>query len=519
MIRTSLVVLCLSALLPCLASAERTIPLSGEAGGVFDQPSAAVSGSTVHVAYVGGDNTAGPFTVYYAAVQGGADFSNLTLPRSAFVLTEPVAVADTSGGPDNVYYDARHPRIAVRGANEVVLYFQARPAPADDAYALFQARLAIDNNQVTGTTVRRVGGIDGALSAETVSFALVAPDNTARLAYAARPAASDPDTTPFDVYFARVALDNATVSGSPGTPLRVTLPGAEGFRPLPSLRLDGLNRAHIAWSANGSGTSPAPVYYALVKETGGTDNVVIAATNVLGGGTRRWEHPCVHVSSNSSIFVTAADASIPGVDGPLGLVNLNPDADRQDGGPVDNVSLQGSFLLTPPGVAELVTLPSVSSPEMFLDPSGNFHATGYGSPDTYSIYFAFKISAVAPYAETVTPGAYVGGFGLNPNEFPGTLPGEFSRAGFGYLSGKVVVFWSGIRTDLLGNPTGARTLDVTALPAVAQPIPLDESGCRAAPSPGSGDAGPALAIVLPLLVLALLRTRANGGLRRTDGGR
>ncbi len=518
MIRAPIVVLCLCALLPCFAHAERTIPLGGEAGGVFDQPSAAVSGSTVHVAYIGGDNTAGPFTVYYAAVQGGADFSNLTLPRSSYVLTEPVAVVDSSGGPDNVYSDARHPRIAVRSATEVVLYFQARPAPTDTGYALFQARLAIDNNAVTGTTVRRVAGIEGGLSAENVSFALVAPDNTARLAFAARPASSDLAATPFDVYFARVALDNATVSGSPGTALRVTLPGAEGFRPLPSLRLDGQNRAHIAWSANDAGTSPAPVYYALVKETNGTDNVVIAATNVLGGGNRRWEHPWVHVSSDGSIFVTAADASIPGVDGPLGLVNLNPDADRQDGGPVDNVSVLGNFLRTPPGVAELTNQPSVSSPEVFLDPSGNFHATGYGSPDTFSFYFAFKTSTVAPYAEAVTASVPVG-FGLNPDEFPGTLPGDFSRAAFGYLSGKVVVFWSGIRTDPFGNPTGARTLDVTALPAVAQPIPLDESGCGVAPSRGTADPGPALAIVLPLLSLALLRARAARGRHRPDGGR
>ncbi|MGA6993743.1 MAG: hypothetical protein WBX50_07580, partial [Candidatus Deferrimicrobiaceae bacterium] len=49
------------------AAAEKTVAVNDPAiPGVFDQPSVAVSGSVTHVAYIGANNTAGPFRLYYA---------------------------------------------------------------------------------------------------------------------------------------------------------------------------------------------------------------------------------------------------------------------------------------------------------------------------------------------------------------------------------------------------------------------------------------------------------------------
>src|SRR3990170_2550827 len=329
------------------ASAEKTVPVNASPG-AFDQPSVAVEGNVNHVTYIGADNTAGPFRLFYAAVDGGADFSNLSLTRdtTGFLVTPPTAIDNTAAGND-AYADARHPKIALRSSTEVVIFFQAKPAASPDpTYALYLARLTLENKAVVKQSVRRVTGISG--FGEDVSFGLVTADNTARLAYANRPATSP--TAPFQVFYSRVRLDDATVVGSP-LPLSPgtgdTFTGSDGYRPIPSLRLDGQNRAHVAWAANSNSLNPNGIYYALVKETNGADGVAIAATQVLGR-SRKWGFPNVLVSATGSIFILAADESLPGTSGNLGLVNINPDADDQDGSPVQ-VPTNTNFILTPPG--------------------------------------------------------------------------------------------------------------------------------------------------------------------------
>jgi len=107
------------------------------------------------------------------------------------------------------------------------------------------------------------------------SFALVTSDNTARVAYV---------ENAIDVRYARVGLDNALLVGAP-IPLTV-LPASQGVLPLPRLRLDSLNRSHIAWAANNNGGTASGVYYALVKQAStGVDNLAIGATQVLPGDT------------------------------------------------------------------------------------------------------------------------------------------------------------------------------------------------------------------------------------------
>jgi hypothetical protein len=273
--------------------------------------------------------------------------------------------------------------------------------------------------------------------------------------------------------------------------------GSTGLRPLPSLKLDGLNRAHVAWAANSNSSNPNGIYYALVKETSGADNVVIAATEVLGR-SRKFGHPNLLVSGNSSIVILAADESLPGTAGNLGLVNINPDADNQDGSPVE-ISTNTNFLLTPPGEAILPGDFSVFRPAAFLDILGAIHVTGYGSGGTRSVYFAFKFASSYPFAQLTTIPLPVG---LDSSEFPVSLDGDYTRAAFGFISGKVVVFWSGAVPG-----TGNRNLDVTGLPT-SKAESFNESGCRVAanPGPAGNDRTPdALLILLPLAVLGIRR--------------
>ena len=486
----------LSAVMAATAAAEKTVPVNDPASpGVFDQPSVAVEGAINHVAYIGADNTAGPFRLFYAAVDGGADFSNLSLTRdtTGFLVTPPTAIDNTAAGND-AYVDARHPRIAMRSSTEAVILFQAKPgASPDPTYALYLARLTLENKAVVKQSVRRVTGISG--FGEDISFGLVTADNTARVAYASRQGVSGP----FDVSYARISLDIAAVTGSPGTPLLLSsVPGSTGSRPLPSLKLDGLNRAHVSWAANSGSSTPNGVYYALVKERSGADSVAIAATEVLGR-SRKWGHPHVLVSATGSIIILAADESLPGTSGNLGLVNINPDADDQDGSPVQ-VPTNTNFILTPPGESILPESFSLFRPEAFLDVLGQIHVTGYGSSGTRSTYYAFKLISSSPFTQFVTNPLPVG---LDSSEFPVSLPdGDYTRAAFGFLSGKVVVFWSG------QDPvTGNRNLDVTALPTV-NAVPFDETGCRVVTSHGSGGHGrvpDALVLLLPVAVLGLRR--------------
>ncbi len=477
------------------ARAEKTVPVNDPGvPGVFDQPSVAVQGAINHVAYIGADTAAGPFRVFYAAVNGAANFSDLALSRDTegFLVTPPALIDNTAAGND-LYVDARPPQIALRSSTEAVIFFQAKPAASPDpTYALYVARLTLADEAVVKRSVRRVTGVSG--FQEDVSFVLAAADNTARVAYAGRQGTADP----FNVYYARISLESAAVTGSPGTPLLLSsVAGSTGFRPLPSLKLDALNRAHVAWAANSGSSIPNGIYYALVKETEGADTVAIAATEVLGR-SRKWGHPNLLVPAANFITVLAADESLPGIAGNLGLVNVNPDADDQDGSPVE-VAINTYFLLTPPGEAILPDEFSVFRPAAFLDILGNIHVTGYGSNGTRSTYFAFKQAISFPFVQLVTIPMTVG---LDSSEFPASLAGDYTRANFGFISGKVVVFWSGAVPG-----TGNRNLDVTGLPtSLAQGV--DESGCTipAAPGPGGSETmGNALLILLPLIVLGIRR--------------
>ncbi|MGB3400431.1 MAG: hypothetical protein WBA34_09740, partial [Candidatus Deferrimicrobiaceae bacterium] len=226
---------CLTLLAVAMAStaaAEKTVTVNDPAiPGVFDQPSAVASGSVVHVAYIGADNTTGPFRLFYAAINGSSDFTNLSLSRTSagFLVTSPTAVDNTAPG-NNAYVDARHPRIAIRSATEVVILFQAKTAVSPDPeYALYMARLTLESGAVVNQSVRIVTGLSG--FTEDISFALATSDSTAWVAYAGRPGISGD----FNVYYARVSLDTAGVTGSPGTPLLLSsVAGSSGFRPLPS---------------------------------------------------------------------------------------------------------------------------------------------------------------------------------------------------------------------------------------------------------------------------------------------
>ena len=94
---TTVCAMALVALMTAAASAEKTVAVNDPAlPGVFDQPSAAVSGSVVHVAYIGADNTAGPFGLFYAAINGKSDFTKLDLSRTTegFFVTSPTAVEE-----------------------------------------------------------------------------------------------------------------------------------------------------------------------------------------------------------------------------------------------------------------------------------------------------------------------------------------------------------------------------------------------------------------------------------------
>jgi hypothetical protein len=492
---TAILAMVLTAAMAATAAAEKTIPVNDPAvPGVFDQPSVAVLGTVIHVAYIGADTTAGPFRVYYAAIDGGTNFTNLSLSRTTtgFLVTPPTTIDNTDAGND-LYADARHPQIALRSSTEAVIFFQAKPvASADPTYALYMARLTLSNKAVVNRSVRRVTGVSG--FQEDVSFGLVTTDNTARLAYAGRQGVADP----FGVYYARISLENAAVTGNPGTPLLLSsVAGSTGFRPLPSLKLDGLKRAHVAWAANSDSVNPNGVYYSLVKEVNGADNVVIAATEVLGR-SRKFGHPNLLVPGNSSIIILAADESLPGTAGNIGLVNINPDADNQDGSPVE-VQTNTKFLLTPPGEAILPGDFSVFRPEAFSDSIGTIHVTGYGTNGTRSVYFAFKLASSYPYAQFVTIPVPAG---LDSYEFPVSLDGDYTRAAFGFYSGKVVVFWSG---EVPG--TENRNLDVTGLPT-SRAISESQTGCGVAVDPGSAGkrrTADALLILLPSGVLGIRR--------------
>lgn len=472
------------------AAAEITVHVNDPAlPGVFDQPSVAMNGATAHLAYIGGAGTSGPFTLYYAAINGDSNFSDLALTRdtTGFFVTPPVAIDNTDAGNDP-YVDARHPQVAVRTSTEVDILFQAKTTVSSNPeYVLYLARLTLDNNAVVRQSVNMVTGLSG--FNEDVSFVLVTQDNTARVAYAGRASVADR----FDLYYARVDLDNAAVTGTPGTPLVLNSSACgDGTRPLPALKLDDLNRAHVAWAANNDNTAPSPLCYALVKETTGADNVVIAGTQVLGR-SRKWGSPDLVINSRSSISILAADESLASTAGNLGMVTINPDADDQDGSPVQ-VATNTNFLLAP-GETILPDSFDLYHPVAFRDVLGNYHMSGYGSGGTNSIYYAFTPSSSFPFGTFASNPMPVG---LDSIEYPVELPGDYTRAAFGFItSGKVIAFWSG-----LNESTGNRNLNVTGIPTKSA-VDVDESGCSVS---GNGRSGFAEGILL-LIPAALFGLR------------
>ena len=498
-ILTSACLTLLAIMVAATAGAEKTVAVNDPAiPGVYDQPSAVAAGDLVHVAYIGAASTAGPFRLFYAAIDGGSNFTDLSLSRTTagFLVTPPTAIDNTAPG-NNAYVDARHPRIAVRSSNEVTIFFQAKAVSSPDpTYVLYMATVTLQNGAVVKQTVRLVTGLSG--FNEDVSFALNTSDGTARIAYSGRAGISGD----FNVYYAKVSLDTAAVTGSPGTPLLLSsVPGSPGSRPLPSLRLDDSKRSHVAWAANSDNTTTANgVYYALVNETNGVDGVAIAATEILGR-SKKWGFPILLVSSTSSIIILAIDESQPEIAGEIGLVNINPEQDDQDGSPVQ-VRTTTDFLRTPPGEAILPVNFNLFRPEAFLDSLSQIHITGYGTGGTRSTYYGFRLTGTWPYVVFQKIPVPVG---LDSSEFPVSLTGDYTRSALAFLtSGKVIIFWSG---EVSG--TGNRNLDVTGLPA-ASAIENSQSGCTVVSAPRAEKTvrvPEILFLVLPLVLLWVRRAR------------
>lgn len=486
------------------AAAEKTLSVNDNNTGVFDQPSVAMDGSTAHVAFIGDNTGSGVYRVFYAAVNGASDYANMSLAKdNTVVLTSPTAIDNTGSGGNSPYYDARHPKIVLRSSTEAVILFQAKPTSTDTVYRPFIARLTLASNVATLLSVFEVTGFpSGTLESgdlEDISFGIATTDNTARVAFGSKSAIGAAEA--FEVYFARVGIDNATVVGAP---LRLTgVSGSQGFRPIPSLKLDALNRAHVAWVSNDDALGANPVYYAMVKETNGVDNLVIAATQVIGGGFR-WGHPNLLVVNNSSIVVLASDESVAGVAGSVGIVNVNPDADNQDGTPVQ-VATNTTFFITPPGELILPGEFDLYRPQAVLDASNRIHMTGYGVGGSRCTYYAFRLIASYPYHEIVTARTQAG---FDSQEYPGGVTGDYTSAAFGILSGKAIVFWSGL---VAGGAN--RNLDFTAVPTVTQLLASNESGCSMVADPRAGERGriPGTSLLfLPAVILAVRRFLARG---------
>jgi len=496
--------------------AEDIFPVNdpGTGSWVFDQPSTVARGSVVHVAYVGNSTAAAdasPNTrLYYAAVNSGADFTNKAIVRSQVLLTPPVAI-------DNALFNqARHPVIAVRSATEVVILFQAIPV-GDANFKLFRAQLTIDGNAVTAQRVNEVQNpVSGRMAGNLVdpSFALVSTtaDNSLRVAY------TDSSGAFGNVYYARVGLDNALVTGS--TILLSSQPSSQGVQPLPRLRLDG-NNSHIVWAANNSPASPSPtgIYYAMVQNIPHTftDNLAIGATQVLSGGYR-WEFPSIFLTSSSNVWIFAADTPPIGTTGlaaAVGIAEVNPKAVIHDGNPVsvNNVRSDSRFYLNPPGGSVLSSDFDAYQPEADMDSLHRVHVTGYGFrggpplfQGTPGRYYAMSLGTTAATAGITSVFATMVGspvsVGTGDLAFALQLPGDYTRPAFVHFSGRSVQFWSGPDNVV----TGARNLYVTTTFSPADPS--KQSGCSMIGGPRSGESDriPGTAVLLlPAALLALRR--------------
>jgi hypothetical protein len=490
------------------AWAEGIFPVNDAGTGVFDQPSVAAHGTVLHVAFVGGGTAAGPFRLYYAAVNGGADFTNKATTRAQVLLTAPFAISDT------LYTDARHPQIALRSATEVAILFQAIPA-GDTSYKLFRALLTIDNNAVKTQQVGEiVDPAGGRMAGRLVdpSFALVASDNSLRVAY------TDDSSGIGNVYYARVGVDNAFLVGT-----RILLsspPDTQGVQPLPRLRLDGNNNSHVVWAANNNDPTrtPSGIYYAMVHAVPPVvvDNLAIGATQVLWGGYR-WGFPNVLHHTNNSVWILAADEDPPGsagLAGSLGITQVDPYAVTRDGNPVNvnNIGENSKFFKNPPGGSVLSSNFDAYHPEGFLDGSQRVHLAGYGfrggpplfqgTPGRfYSMSLGTTTTNVGTsslFATMITGPVSVG---TGDVAFATQIPGDYTRPAFAHFNRKAVHFWSGPDSVV----SEARNLYVTSTLDAPDDSP-DQSGCSMAGDPRRGETGRipgAAVLLLPAVLLAL----------------
>ena len=515
MIRTcrSRILLALAALLSLAAAAwaEGIFTVNDTGAGptpwVFDQPSVAPNGTVLHVAFIGDNAATGSYAVYYAVVNGAADFSINTTTRAQVLPTAPVAI-------DNgfLYSDARHPQVALRSATEAVILFQAIPSDnAAAGFKLFCARVTVDNNVVISQRVNEILDNTSLRMAGALvdpSFAVVGTDNTLRLAYA--------DNTTGDVYYARVRLgtDNALLVGAPILLTPAQWPLTRGTAPRPRLRLEGTTRSHVAWAAE-TAASTSVIYYSMVKEAAsGVDNLAIGATSVLSG-PYRWGFPNVLLPAASRVLVLAGvESGTIGEPGNLGTAYLNPDAVIHDGNFVNpgNTIAGASFTVFPPGSnTPLSSVFSVFHPEASLDASNRVHVAGYGSSTgaflNAGTYFTMSLLGVTTssttagnIADLISPGVPVG---TGQPSFAMSLPGDYTRPAFAHLSGKAVLFWSGQDNVVAAS----RNLYVTSAPSSTDiPVPAKQSGCSMVADPRGGEAGRipgAAVLLLPAALLAL----------------
>ncbi|MGE5248177.1 MAG: hypothetical protein ACM3L8_07490 [Verrucomicrobiota bacterium] len=493
------------------ARAEAIFPVNGSGSGAwaYDQPAAVADGSLIHVAFIGDSTGSGQFKLYYAAVQGGANFADNNTTRSQVVTISPTVIDNGA-----LYSDARHPQIALRASNQVIIVFQAVPAGLGNGdYRLFRALVNVANNAVTTQSVSEIVGVNGVRMSGPLSdpsFRPVTSDGSLRMAYTQTSAGLG------NVYFARVGIDNTTLAAAPI--LLSSVAASQGIQPLPRLGLDGNNYSHVVWAANNAAGTPSGIYYAMVKTVppGTTDALGIGATQVLYGGNR-WVFPNMLVTSTSQVWVLASDEppGSEGLAGPLGITLLNPYAVTQDGNPVNvnNASSNALFFVTVPGGSVLPANFDVYHPEIALDSQNRGSVAGYGFRGSAPLYQGspgrYYTMGLGTSSSSTTTNAfavmilYPVSIGTGNLSFAMQTPGDYTRPAFIHYSGKAVHFWSGPDTVV----SGARNLYVTSTVDASDPSSAD-SGCAVAGTPpgnGGSSLPEAAALLLPALVLAVRR--------------
>lgn len=499
-------------LLAASANAAVILPVNGAGTGVFtfDQPSVAVSGKTVHVAFIGDGEGDGTFKLYYAAVNGSANFQSSSATQASVLLTPAVAIDNGSA-----YDDVRHPQIVTWGSSRLVVVFQAVPAGAGAGnYKLFRAIVHISGNAVTSQVVNEI--VDSAsvrLGGTLVdpSFQLSTSDDTLRIAY------SEASAEYSNVYFVRVAIDNASIVGGPI--LLSSLASSQGVKPLPRLQLDVDGDSHVVWAANNASSTPTGIYYSMVQRnsSGTADNVAIGPTQVIYGNYR-WGFPSLVVDSPSSVFVFAVNQplNLPGTAGALGFTMIDPSAVRHDGQPVNvnNLATLTSFFVSQPGGLVASGAFDAYQPDVYFDRSeGYFHIAGYGYRSTASPYqgtpgrfYVMDLEEVIDqYSVESVPDLllYPVPVGIGDLSHGMQIAGDYTRAAFASFQKKAIHFWSGPDSVT----AGASNLYVTSTDD-ADISSGDSSGCSVAGNPRNGDAGRipgALLLLSPAAVLLLLK--------------